>query len=650
MGTIDVILQGAKYAALIFIPHCFLIASYRVFFHPLSKYPGPLAAKLSDAYAGFYATFMRLHLATTRDLENFGPVIRHGPNKLIFNSAEALQDLYNNERVTKSWVYLLTPAAENPSIFNTLDRRQHSIKRRLIGQAINDKAMRDFEPTMMGQIDVFIGIIREASKTFTPVDMTDGLKRLGVDSIVGLLAFGFPLNLQTDPTYRFMIEGLSFGGYRVHCHMQFPLIKRLGIQYLLFIAGWFQRAKYGRMMHRMIRTRLSEDKHARHDLYSVLADHLDNSTADGMTTSQLWSEALFFFPAGPQAGKPLLPRCLHCSFYLSRNPEIYEKLAKEVRSTFSSDVDIRGGSKLAGCRYLRACIDEALRMSPPVPGTPWRELYLNERDRPLIIDGHVVPPGTQVGVCFYSLHHNEKYFADPFTYRPERWLVDDELAVEAISASTKVYAYTVNITNLTAVDTALDAFARHCASRMIDILVANAGSLGPLSSIRDANPLEWWDGFEIDIKGNFNLVHAFLQKANETSAIIHLSSGVVHGPYFPNESSYCASKAGAVKLFEYVHHENPDMFVLCLQPGLVAETGMSPGFENIAKGIQMDMASLPWDDVELPGDFVVWAVSPEARFLNGRFVWANWDVDELKDDRDAILANPQKFTLGLVGS
>lgn len=54
--------------------------------------------------------------------------------------------------------------------------------------------------------------------------------------------------------------------------------------------------------------------------------------------------------------------------------------------------------------------------------------------------------------------------------------------------------------------------------------------------------------------------------------------------------------------------------------------------------------------VELPGDFVVWAVSPEARFLNGRFVWANWDVDELKDDKDEIIANPRKFTLGLIGS
>jgi hypothetical protein len=32
----------------------------------------------------------------------------------------------------------------------------------------------------------------------------------------------------------------------------------------------------------------------------------------------------------------------------------------------------------------------------------------------------------------------------------------------------------------------------------------------------------------------------------------------------------------------------------------------------------------------LPGNFAVWAASPEATFLHGRFVWANWDVEELK--------------------
>jgi NAD(P)-dependent dehydrogenase (short-subunit alcohol dehydrogenase family) len=33
---------------------------------------------------------------------------------------------------------------------------------------------------------------------------------------------------------------------------------------------------------------------------------------------------------------------------------------------------------------------------------------------------------------------------------------------------------------------------------------------------------------------------------------------------------------------------------------------------------------------DLPGAFSVWAASDEARFLHGRFVWAAWDVEEMK--------------------
>lgn len=32
----------------------------------------------------------------------------------------------------------------------------------------------------------------------------------------------------------------------------------------------------------------------------------------------------------------------------------------------------------------------------------------------------------------------------------------------------------------------------------------------------------------------------------------------------------------------------------------------------------------------LPGNLAVWAASNEARFLHGRFIWSNWDVEEIK--------------------
>ncbi|KAJ8110738.1 hypothetical protein ONZ43_g5796 [Nemania bipapillata] len=368
---------------------------------------------------------MSLHLAAYSDSKKYGPVLRHGPNKLIFNSATALRDIYNNEKTNKSRVYLLTVASGKPSIFSMLDVRKHRNRRKIIGQAINDKAMRAFEPAMAEQIEIFIQQLSISSRESAPVDMTERCKLLGMD-IVGLLAFGCALNLQTDPTNLHVVTGIAVKAYQHNCIMQCPLLQKLGLENFVERSGSEARLKFAESLQHIIATRLSEPIHARDDLYSTIAAHLGN-TADGIETSELWSEALFFLPAGGDTATTAMASLF---FYLSRNPRVYEKLVTEIRSTFKQYEDIKGGQQLAGCRYLRACIDEALRITPPVAGTLWRETC-----EPVVIDGHVVPAGTQVGVNSYSIHHNEEYFPRPFEFDPDRWLVKDEAQLSLMNSA-----------------------------------------------------------------------------------------------------------------------------------------------------------------------------------------------------------------------
>ncbi len=80
------------------------------------------------------------------------------------------------------------------------------------------------------------------------------------------------------------------------------------------------------------------------------------------------------------------------------------------------------GPELNSCIYLRACIDEALRMSPAAGAVPWREVKAGG----YTVDGHFIPEGYDVGTGIYSIHHNSEYFPEPFEYRPERWLARNE--------------------------------------------------------------------------------------------------------------------------------------------------------------------------------------------------------------------------------
>jgi cytochrome P450 len=105
-------------------------------------------------------------------------------------------------------------------------------------------------------------------------------------------------------------------------------------------------------------------------------------------------------------------------FYLVRSPRIYELVTREVRSVFASPSDVSLGTALNSCTYLRACIDESLRLSPPAGSSLWREVCADG----VIIDGFALPAGTEVGTCIHAIHHNPAYYPAPFEYRPERWL------------------------------------------------------------------------------------------------------------------------------------------------------------------------------------------------------------------------------------
>ncbi|TAQ88310.1 hypothetical protein B7494_g3363 [Chlorociboria aeruginascens] len=234
--------------------------------------------------------------------------------------------------------------------------------------------------------------------------------------------------------------------------------------------------------------------------------------------------------------------------------------------------------------------------------------------------------------------------------RNESRLLETKKTVEAISPITKIHIYIADLADASAVQHAVSTFAATIPGGTIDILVANAAYLANLTSVEDADPKDWWMGFETNVLGNFNLLQSFLPfaaRAKEKgdgngAAIVHISTAAVHLPYLAGYSSYRASKLAATKLFEYIGVEHPELFILQVHPGLILDTAQADKIRESVKGF-------PGDSVTLAGDFINWAVSSEARFLNGRFVWANWDVEELKAMAPELAKNPYKFTIGLNG-
>ena len=106
-------------------------------------------------------------------------------------------------------------------------------------------------------------------------------------------------------------------------------------------------------------------------------------------------------------------------FYCLHNPDTLKLLEAEVRATFSEVEEICIGQLLDSCSYLRACINESMRLSPPLGAIMPRQALPGG----IHVDGHFFPEGTELGTPVYALHHQERYFPDAFTFKPARWRV-----------------------------------------------------------------------------------------------------------------------------------------------------------------------------------------------------------------------------------
>ncbi|THV53997.1 hypothetical protein BGAL_0037g00410 [Botrytis galanthina] len=416
MDTLVRLFEVAVYGLGIIVSLILFALSYQLVLHPLKNYPGPFIAKFTDGYGGYHAVKKRLHLATYFDHLKYGPVYRQAPNRLVFNTASALRAIYLHPSINKAHIYAHTQFNPQVNIFGTLERERHRQKRKIYGKVLSERSLRSFERTMSSEIDVFLKLLLDTKNEV--VNMSPLCERLTTD-VAGQLAFGQPLDTQTEERNRAFPRAMISMNGLVSIFMAWPIISKTWP--LLRRLNQKNGVAFSKSIQSIIQKRVALPQDAKHDFYSIAGGEVGEGI-ESLGRSELWAEAVFFIPAG---GTTLSAALSSLFFYLSRHPTAYTLLATEIRDTFSSGLDIKSGAQLSSCKYLRACIDETLRMSPPFLATFWREPY-SDHTEPFVVDGHVIPRGTMVGVNPYCVMHNDEYFPEPFAFRPERWLTSEE--------------------------------------------------------------------------------------------------------------------------------------------------------------------------------------------------------------------------------
>lgn len=158
--------------------------------------------------------------------------------------------------------------------------------------------MRAFEPVMIRQIDIFIQQLlrsnEEVNPGATPINMTQQSKYLTVD-VMGYLAFGYPLNLQTEATNRTM--ALSQANFYFNIAMQLPFLGAFRVRTLRSLRSFIRGKRYLQSLEKVMVHRLSEGQHVKHDLL-FMSDQLKVPEDNQAWLDETRSEAIWFLIAG----------------------------------------------------------------------------------------------------------------------------------------------------------------------------------------------------------------------------------------------------------------------------------------------------------------------------------------------------------------
>lgn len=340
---------------------------YNLYFHPLRKYPGPWfsAATSLPRILGRIRGIEPYHLQWLHD--QYGDVVRIGPSELSYTDARAWKDIHGHSApVVKDPNHYGPPPTGTRGLFLADNNDEHARQRRIFSHAFSDRALKDQEPLLRGYVELLVSKLRELS-TATPeakINMVDMYNFTTFD-VMADLTFGEPLQLLQGSAYNAWVHGIfaavKFFGLSTTLRFYFPNINAL-LPYMMPILKKKHREHMKYAFDRVDR-RLATPTD-RPDIWSYVLREKEGQEGARLTVPEMHANAGTFMIAGTETTATLLSGV---TYHLLRNPDKMARLVAEIRGSFASPDDMTL-QNLPQQPYLNACLEEALRIYPPVPG------------------------------------------------------------------------------------------------------------------------------------------------------------------------------------------------------------------------------------------------------------------------------------------
>ncbi|PYH79468.1 cytochrome protein [Aspergillus uvarum CBS 121591] len=372
------------------------------------------------------------------------PVLRTGPNMLSYADPNAIRDIYGHStKCTKDLFYSIT-SGSHFHLADVVDKSEHARKRKVLSSAYALKNLESWEYKVADMTRRIIGAFDARCTDPLPNGYRPKEEDLTVDYRLwtNLFTIAAIANIGLSEDIRFLDQGND----QITSESMDGTIKRVSFRECHFANGsatstliwcyeWYHTlVKASKLLSTTFRRKwqLSQDwdgivysrAHNRWKRYQngeQLDDFFAAMMADktGVPHNLEWGEVVAEVSIMINAGSDTTAIALsNVMFLLLRHPHCLQKLREEVDEVLEEEEVVAPYDKVKHLPYLRACLDESMRLYPPV------SFALPRRTPPggTTILGEFVPGNTSVGISAYVVHRNEAVFPEPDAFKPERWL------------------------------------------------------------------------------------------------------------------------------------------------------------------------------------------------------------------------------------
>ncbi|KAF8217749.1 cytochrome P450 [Mycena galopus ATCC 62051] len=275
-------------------------------------------------------------------------------------------------------------------------------------------------------------------KLLSDPDNFDDHARNCTSSLILALTYGYPSDLG-DPLGFVKIAHDAMEGFSIASEPGRWWVDSLPA--LKYLPAWFPGASFQREAQRMradldklfnvpyqfVKSEISSGHPNPSFLLSYLEEKNSEETAEEEELLQGFATALY------SGGAETTPSAL-TSFILAMalNPDVQDRAHAELDALLAQSKSLRLPTfkDKAQLPYVSAIVKEVWRWNPSVPlGLPH---VVTQDDE---YRGYTIEKGSIVWANIWAILHDEKIFPEPFTFRPERYLTNDDEANSTVAAA-----------------------------------------------------------------------------------------------------------------------------------------------------------------------------------------------------------------------